>query len=122
MPSNCPQSFQQYHTPMAMGFGMYGMNMQSSYAPMLDSGKGKGKASDADFEAAFAEYSKSVEKPVGAKIEELKEGETLETLGNALKEVKLDDTKEAEKDFTLGDDFQKYVYKPAFLIMHNYRN
>ena len=96
---------------MGMGMGMYGMGMHhQAFAPMQDTGKGKGRMLDADFEAAFAEFAHSTEKQGSARIEEVKEGDEVEGLTGAMEGTKLDENKEESarsEDPIMGDDFQK---------------
>ncbi|EJD03103.1 TPR-like protein [Fomitiporia mediterranea MF3/22] len=63
-----------FYRPMGYGTGMYNSSFPQSFSPVQEQGKGKGKARDDAFEAAFAQFS--IEAPPQAKIEEVHEDST----------------------------------------------
>jgi peroxin-5 len=93
-----------------MGMGMYGAGMHhQAFTPTQDTGKGKGKMLDADFEAAFAEFARSAEKQGSARIEEISESDEVEGLSSAMEGATLEHSKgeQSKTEDVLGDDFQK---------------
>ncbi|KAI0793191.1 peroxisome targeting signal receptor [Abortiporus biennis] len=98
-----PETFQpSYMQGRMYGGGMMPMNMSmySNFSPPLEmSDKGKGKSRDVDFEAAFAEFDKSLastNQAQSARIEEV--NDSLEQLENAMKDATLKD-EEGTPDF-----------------------
>ncbi|KAL5507178.1 PEX5 [Sanghuangporus vaninii] len=61
------------YRPMGMGAGLYNAGFPQSFSPMQDQGKGKAKARDDAFEAAFAQFELPSQM-TSARIEEVSEG------------------------------------------------
>ncbi|KAL5485106.1 PEX5 [Sanghuangporus weigelae] len=61
------------YRPMGMGMGLYNASFPQSFSPMQDQGKGKAKARDDAFEAAFAQFELPSQ-TTSARIEEVSEG------------------------------------------------
>lgn len=99
-----------YGNSMPMGMGMYGLNgptMQYGMNPNITiADQGKGKAREADFEAAFAQIAESLgpKEAQTSRIEEV--DDTVAALEEALKNATL----KAEEDGEYGTDFQKYIH------------
>lgn len=108
-----PVQQRTYMQPMygsSMPMGMYGMNAPSMQYPMnsnfIVADQGKGKAREADFEAAFAQIVESLgtTESQTSRIEEVDDSVT--EIQDALKNVSL---KAGEVDGEQSSDFQKYV-------------
>lgn len=82
---------------MNMGMGMYGSSFPQSFSSVQDPGKGKGKARDDAFEAAFAQFATSAPPQASsARIEEL--SESMEELQNSMQTSSLEENKALDVD------------------------
>ncbi|KAI5123688.1 hypothetical protein M0805_001716 [Coniferiporia weirii] len=103
-----------YQPTMGMGMGVYNSGMPQSYGIVQDLGKGKGKARDEAFEAAFAQYaSEEQSQTSSARIEEVHD--SIPEISNSLRNLTVTATEQpsVNSDFqTIWDSAQKSDIPP----------
>lgn len=97
-----------FNRPMGMNMNMFSPGFSHMSYPTQEQGKGKGKARDDAFEAAFAEFSTEAATVSSAKIEEIPQN--LSELENRFKNTTISDSdsKLDERAATI-DDFKTYA-------------
>jgi peroxin-5 len=77
-----------------MSRGMFGMTPNLAIS---DQGKGKGKSREADFEAAFAQVTASLQETSISRIEEVKDD--VEGLNETIEKINFQEETDTEADF-----------------------